>query len=173
MTVPHSIGSPTLETFRTLLTSALVETLHHNSEHLRGEKIYGVTLVPAPGNLSPWFGVLDDTDTVGMSPCQRWKPDEFCQPLHTPRLAEVCALTRQLHEGWVGTAEEWHRASLGAFSGALGARPVRRTLRLLGADPILYIFHNTEGGIEPTTFAALNAGRESEPFYRQAARFLL
>lgn len=168
MTVPH-----TLESFRTLLTSALVETLHRHAEHLRGEKIYGATLVPDPGNLSPWFGVLDDTDTVGMSACQRWKPDDFCQPLHTPALAEVCALTRELQEGWTGTDEEWHRASLDAFSGALGARPVRRVLRLLGADPILYIFHRTECGIEPTTFATLNAGRESEPFYRQAAQFLL
>lgn len=164
---------PTIESFRTLLTSALVETIHQSSEHLRGEKIYGATLVPAPDNLAPWFGVLDDTDTVGMTPCQRWAPDDFCQPLHTPRLAEVCALTRELHEGWAGTDAEWHRASLSAFSGALGASPVRRALRLLGADPILYIFHDTECGIEPTTFATLNAGRESEPFYRQAAQFLL
>ncbi|MCS5478526.1 hypothetical protein NYP18_02540 [Corynebacterium sp. YIM 101645] len=168
MTVPH-----TIESFRTLLTSALVETIHRNSEHLRGEKIYGATLVPDPGNLSPWFGVLDDTDTIGMTPCQRWTPDDFCQPLHTPRLAEVCALTRELHEAWAGTDEEWHRASLSAFSGALGADPVRRALGTLGADPILYIFHDTECGIEPTTFAALNVGRESEPFYRQAAQFLL
>lgn len=168
MTAPH-----TFESFRTLLTSALAETIHRHSEHLRGEKIYGATLVPDPDNLSPWFGVLDDTDTVGMPPCQRWKPDDFCQPLHTPRLSEVCALTRELRENWSGTGEEWHRASLDAFSGALGARPVRRALRLLGADPILYIFHDTECGIEPTTFAALNAGRESEPFYRQAAQFLL
>lgn len=173
MTSPHPTASPTIETFGPLLTAALVETLHQNSEHLRGEKIYGATLVPAPGNLSPWFGVLDDSDTVGMSPCQRWAADDFCRPLHTPRLAEVCALTRELHEEWTGTDQEWHRASLGALSDALGSRPVRRTLRLLGAEPILYIFDDARCGIEPTTFAALNAGRESEPFYRQAARFLL
>ena len=168
MTVPH-----TIESFHTLLTSALVETIHRHAEHLRGEKTYGATLVPDPDNLSPWFGVLDDTDTIGLSPCQRWKPDNFCQPLHTPHLSEVCALTRDLREGWTGTAEEWHRASLDALSRALGAHPVRHTLRLLGAEPILYIFDDIECGIEPTTFATLNAGRESEPYYRQAAQFLL
>ena len=34
MTAPH-----TIESFRTLLTSALVETIHQYSEHLRGEKL--------------------------------------------------------------------------------------------------------------------------------------
>ena len=60
-----------------------------------------------------------------------------------------------------------------ALSDALGSRAVRLTLRRLGADPILYIFDGGECGIEPTTFRTLNAGRESEPYYLQAARRLL
>lgn len=168
MTDPHSI-----DTFGPHLASALAETLELHSEHLRGQKIYGATLVPAPGTLTPRFGVLDDSDTVGAEPRRRWMPGEFCLPLVAPRLAAACSLNRSLHERWSGTSEEWRRASLGALSHALGSRPVRRAFHGLGADPILYIFDEARSGIEPTTFGPLNAGRESEPFYRQASRFLL
>ena len=168
MIVSHSI-----ETFSHDLASALVEALDLHSDHLRGEKIYGATLVPTTDNLAPWFGVQDDSDTIGMAPCARWAPDDFCAPLHAPRLADVGHVAHELRESWPGTSEEWHIASLAALSDALGSPPVRLAFRRLGADPILYIFDDSGCGIEPTTFPTLNAGRESEPFYRQAARFLL
>lgn len=166
------IDPPSVDAFRDCLASALVETLDLHSEHLRGEKLYGAMLVPSTDNLVPWFAVLDDTDTVGMESRRRWEPDEFCTALVTPRLTDVCGLTRDIHATWPGTGEEWHRASLGALSDALGSHLVRLALHRLGADPILYIFDDEANGIEPTTFFDLNAGRESEPFYRQASRFL-
>lgn len=168
MTVHHSI-----ETFSYRLSFALVETLELHSDHLLGHKLYGATLVSTTDDLLPWFAVLDDSDTVGMEPHRRWAPDDFCTALNNPLLAEVCGLTHDLRHRWSGTNEEWRRISLLALSDALGSRPVRHALHSMGADPILYIFDDRGAGIEATTFVALNAGRESEPFYRQASRFLL
>ena len=168
MIMPH-----TFDTFGCHLASALAETLELQSHHLRGEKLYGATLVPATDNLMPRFAVLEDSDTAGMESRRRWAPDDFSTALGTPRLNHVCGRTRDLRDSWPGTSEEWHHASLAALSDALGSRAVRLTLRRLGADPILYIFDGGECGIEPTTFRTLNAGRESEPYYLQAARCLL
>ena len=146
-----------IESFSTILSTALVETLEHHTDHLRGDRIYGATLIRADETLLPAICVLTDLgDELG--PLHRWSPDRAGIALRTPRLTEVCALF------------DAHLDSTPALTRALGSEPVRHTFARLGAEPILYIYDRSAGRIEPGSFCHLNAGRESEPYYLQAAR---
>lgn len=156
----------TITPFSHVLSSALVEALEQHTDHLPGDKIYGATLVRTEETLLPWFAVLADLgDSDGpdadASPVARWCPERSGIALRTPRLTEVCALF------------DAHLDAAPALARALGSHDVRQTFARLGAEPILYIFDRRadgEGTIEPGTFGSLNAGRESEPYYLQAAR---
>jgi len=147
----------TIETFSHVLSAALVETLEHHTDRLPGDKIYGATLVRTGATLHPTFNVLADLgDDTG--PASRWSPSEAGIALSTPRLAEVCSLF------------DAHLDATPALARALGSEPVRHYFTRLGAEPILYLFDDSTGRIEHASFASLNAGRESEPYYLQAAR---
>ncbi len=150
----------TIASFSHVLSSALVEALEQHTDHLCGDKIYGAALVRSEERLLPWFSVLADLGDTG-DPLHRWCPECSGIALRTPRLTEVCALF------------DVHLDSTPALARALGSSDVRRTFTRLGAEPILYIFDwrtDGSGAIEKDTFGRLNAGRESEPYFLQAAR---
>lgn len=150
----------TIESFSTVLSTALVETLEHHTDHLSGTKIYGASLVRSEDTLLSCFTVLADLGD-DLSPHNRWCPDLAGITLCTPRLTEV----RALFDAELDAAP--------ALARALGALPVRQAFTRLGAEPILYIFDRRPdggGAIEKGTFGSLNAGRESEPYYVQAAK---
>lgn len=149
----------TIATFSHVLSSALVEALEQHTDHLPGDKIYGATLVRAEETLLPCFSVLADLGDTP-DPAHRWCPERSGIALRTPRLTEVCSLF------------DAHLDSTPALTRALGSQPLRATFARLGAEPILYIYDETAGGIERRSFTSLNAGRESEPYYVQAAKLV-
>lgn len=150
----------TIESFSHVLSTALIETLEHHTDRLPGDKIYGATLVRTGSTLIPSFNILADLGDDCLSPVHRWSPASCGRALQTPRLTEVCALF------------DAHLDSTPALTRALGSQPLRATFARLGAEPILYIYDETAGGIERRSFTSLNAGRESEPYYVQAAKLV-
>ncbi|GAB3647675.1 hypothetical protein [Corynebacterium nasicanis] len=150
----------TIESFSQVLSTALVETLEHHSERLRGDRIYGATLVRTADTLIPSFNVLADLGDDCLTPVHRWSPASCGLALQTPRLTEVCALF------------DAHLDATPALTRALGAAPLRATFARLGAEPLLYVYDEAAGGIERRSFTSLNSGRESEPYYVQAARLV-
>ncbi|MDO5512836.1 hypothetical protein [Corynebacterium sp.] len=152
----------TIESFSHVLSTALVETLEHHTDRLRGDKIYGATLVRSGTTLVPSLSVLADLGgDDSLSPVHRWSPVSCGLSLQTPRLTEICALF------------DAHLDATPALTRALGSQPLRATFARLGAEPILYVYDDAAGGIEHRSFTCLNAGRESEPYYVQAAKLVV
>lgn len=149
-----------LNPFSDLLADSLVHILLDNSDHLRGDKIYGAALVRDDSALLPHFSIFCDCDSIDTPPADRWVPGASCRALRSPQLTELAARF------------DARRTPADVLPGALGSGDLRGAFARLGADPILYIYDADAGGIDAASFNSLNSGRESEPYYLQAARFL-